>query len=135
MAMVLSSGSIQISWSVSDDGGNPNLLYSLTQWTNRNTSQVVLLSNSVSGDGQYLVDRLMPNTSYRFSVVAHSDSGDSPHGWSILVITNPCKYMYIICIIFIEAIRTYIHTYIQYVHAYDYQYHLYKAIHTCLTLY
>ena len=93
MATVLSSESIQISWSVEDDGGNPNLLYSLTQLTDRNP-RVLLLSNSISEDGQYLVDHLIPNTSYQFSVVAHSNSGDSPQGWSIRVITNPCKYMF-----------------------------------------
>ena len=89
--MVINSVSIQVSWIVQDDGGNPNLLYSLTRWTNHNACQMVLLRNAVSDDGQYQVDHLMPNTSYRFGVVAHSSSGDSPSGWSRLVITNPCE--------------------------------------------
>ena len=88
---VLTNESIQISWSVEEDGGNA-LLYSLMQWTNHST-RMLLLSNSTSEDRQHLVDHLIPNTVYQFSVVAHSNSGDSPQGWSIGVITNPCKYV------------------------------------------
>ena len=88
--VVVSSYSVQISWSVRDDGGNTDLLYTLTRWTGDN-NPVVLLSVSVSDDGRYLADHLLPNTSYQFSVVAHSDSGDSAEGWSMYVVTNPCK--------------------------------------------
>ena len=89
--MVVSSYSVQISWSVRDDGGNTDLSYTLTRWTDRGSSPVVLFSVSMSDNGQYLVDHLMPNTSYWFSVVAHSDSGDSAEGWSTHVVTNPCE--------------------------------------------
>ena len=96
-AVVNSSESIHLSWSVQDDGGNVELSYSLRQWTDHDGVGMLLLSNSV--DMWYLVDHLIPNTTYWFSVVAHSDTGDSPEGWSRHVITRPCKYIYMYVIL------------------------------------
>ena len=88
-AVVNGSESIYVSWSVQDDGGNVKLLYFLSQWSDHYDTGLLLLTNSV--DRWHLADHLMPNTTYWFSVVAHSDTGYSAEGLSRRVTTRACK--------------------------------------------
>ena len=92
-AVVNSSESVHLLWTVQDDGGNIALSYSLRQWTDHDGVGILLLTNTV--DSWYLVDNLMPNTSYWFSVVAHSNTGNSSEGWSSHVTTKPCECNYV----------------------------------------
>ena len=91
MAQRVSINAIQVSWEVEDDGGNPSLKYSIRMTTDLNSVGEMVLDNAVVEDMQYQVKNLMPGTSYWFSVVAHSASGDSAMGWSIETTTSPCE--------------------------------------------
>ena len=79
------TNTIRVSWKVEDDGGNLLLRYSLRMYS---VGLVVLATVAVSDDS-YLVEDLTPETSYWFSVVAHSSSGDSDMGWSDETTTYP----------------------------------------------
>ena len=86
----ISMNSIRVSWKVEDDGGHPLLRYSLRMSTDLNSvGELVLYSETVQ-HRSYLVKDLIPGTSYWFSVVAHSSSGDSGMGWSEETTTSPC---------------------------------------------
>ena len=74
-----------MSWKVEDNGGNLLLRYSLRIY---GVGLLVLDSVAVNRDS-YLVEGLTPETSYWFSVVAHSSSGDSDMGWSDETTTYP----------------------------------------------
>jgi len=74
-----------VSWKVEDNGGNLLLRYSLRIY---GVGLLVLDSVAVNRDS-YLVEGLTPETSYWFSVVAHSSSGDSDMGWSDETTTYP----------------------------------------------
>ncbi|XP_065909225.1 cell adhesion molecule DSCAM-like isoform X2 [Dysidea avara] len=85
----ISMNSIRVSWKVEDDGGHPLLRYSLRMSTDLNSvGELVLYSETVQ-HRSYLVKDLIPGTSYWFSVVAHSSSGDSGMGWSEETTTSP----------------------------------------------
>jgi len=75
-----------VSWIVEDNGGNVLLRYSLMTYG----VGLVELANVAVRHRSYLVEGLTPDTSYWFSVVAHSSSGDSDMGWSEETTTRPC---------------------------------------------
>jgi len=82
---IVNTNTIRVSWKIEDDGGNLLQRYSLRIYS---VGLVVLATVAVSDDS-YLVEDLKPETSYWFSVVAHSSSGDSDMGWSNETTTYP----------------------------------------------
>ncbi|XP_065894101.1 receptor-type tyrosine-protein phosphatase F-like isoform X2 [Dysidea avara] len=85
----INMNTIQVTWEVEDDGGNPSLDYSLRVSTDINSVGELILDNIEVEHRQSRVKNLMPGTSYWFNVVAHSSSGDSDMGWSIETTTSP----------------------------------------------